>query len=376
MKNRRRIHEITSENDIKYRGALTYRHLRIIGWLCFALGEIGMFMSVAMKINSALPASYPVFINVFDFIYGLAMPCFLLANFSIILNVKDAYKKLLVRFGALTAAVFAAFFIVFEHFGMGIGAAYLGSRAEARELVDTLLQGSGGYIAFNFFLDLLLCTLFMFFLNYVPKKVFVGKKLIVFRLFAVLPILYEALSVVLKILSSVGKIKISIYLCPFLTTKPPVMFVVFIVLALFLKLRERKFIKNGKTKEDYAEFLTTNANSLRFSIFTAVSFVIAGIADLVLLIVISALVTGAGGYGEEQFVPVMMTVSGWGFGGSVMLLVLAPVVMLFSYTRIPNNQKYDIFVPAGGVALLMLVFLEGVYRIVCMLPGVLEGLSL
>lgn len=369
-----KIHEITSENDIGYRGALSYRHLRIIGWICFALGEIGMFMSIAMKINEALPASYPVFIYIFDFIYGLAMPCFLLANFSIILNAKDAYKKLLIRFGALTAAVFAVFFLFFGHYAMGIGTAYLGGRAETLEFVDMLLQSSGGYVAFNFFLDLLLCTLFMFFLNYEPKKVFVGKKLIIFRLFSILPILYEALSIILKVLSSVGKIKLSIYLCPFLTTKPPVMFVVFIVLALFLKRRERKFIKNGKTKEDYAEFLGTNANSLRFSIFTAVSFVIAAIVDLILLIVISAVVAGAGGYDESQFVAVMATVTNWGFGESLMLLVLAPVVMLFSYTRVPKNQKYDIFVPIGGALLLILVFLEGTYRIICMLPEVMTDI--
>ncbi len=363
-----KIHEITSENDIRYRGALSYRHLRIIGWICFALGEIGMFMSIAMKINEGLPASYPAFIYIFNFFYGLAMPCFLLANFAIILNAKDAYKKLLIRFGALTAAVFAAFFLFFGHYAMGIGTAYLGGRAETLEFVDMLLQSSGGYVAFNFFLDLLLCTLFMFFLNYEPKKVFVGKKLTIFRLFSILPILYEALSVILKVLSSVGRIKLSIYLCPFLTTKPPVMFVVFVVLALFLKLREKKFIKNGKTKEDYAGFLGTNANSLRFSIFTAVTFVIAAIVDLILLIVISALVTSAGGYDETQFAGVMMTVSGWGFGESLMLLILAPVVMLFSYTRIPKKQKYDIFVPVAGTLLLVFIFIEGTYRIICMLP--------
>ena len=370
----RRIHEITAENDIKYRGYLSYRQMRIIGWVCFALGEIGMLMSIATKINPSLPSGYPAVINVLDFIYGLAMPCFLLANFAIILNRKASYKSLLIRFGALTAAVFAVFFLIFEHYGMGIGKAYLGSREEALSLVRSILAGSGGYAAFNFFLDLLLCTLFMFFLNYEPKRVFTGKKLIIFRLFAILPLLYEALSVVLKVLSGMGRISLSIYICPFLTTKPPVMFIVFIVMALFLKRREKRFIKNGKTREDYAAFLETNANSLRFSIFTAVLFVIAAIFDFILLVVISAIVmpgiTAAEG---AEYMTAVTMVSGWGFGESIMLLILAPVVMLFSYTKIPKNQKYDIFVPAGGAALLVLVFLEGIYRIVCMIPGMIAA---
>ena len=36
-KRRLRIHEVTHENDIRYRGPLSYQHFQILGWLCIVL---------------------------------------------------------------------------------------------------------------------------------------------------------------------------------------------------------------------------------------------------------------------------------------------------------------------------------------------------
>ena len=37
---RRKIWEVTPENDMKYRGPLSYRTLSILGWLCIAFGQV------------------------------------------------------------------------------------------------------------------------------------------------------------------------------------------------------------------------------------------------------------------------------------------------------------------------------------------------
>ena len=79
-----------------------------------------------------------------------------------------------------------------------------------------------------------------------------GSRIKVFRLFAILPLTYEIVCIVLKTLAANRTVELSPYLYPFLTTKPPVAFLLFIVLALFLKIRERRYLRSGKTREEYA----------------------------------------------------------------------------------------------------------------------------
>ena len=47
----------------------------------------------------------------------------------------------------------------------------------------------------------------------------------------------------------------------------------FLILALHIKTRERRFCRHGRTHEEYLQFLKTNRNSLHFSIFLAVVMV-------------------------------------------------------------------------------------------------------
>ena len=49
-----------------------------------------------------------------------------------------------------------------------------------------------------------------------------------------------------------------------------------------------------------------------------------------------------------------------GFGGSVYLIVLAPLVLLFSYTKVPRSPKVGIAIPAAGMILILFLFLEGI----------------
>ena len=57
-----------------------------------------------------------------------------------------------------------------------------------------------------------------------------------------------------------------------------------------------------------------------------------------------------------------------GFGGSVGLIFLAPLVLLFSYTRRPKNPMLDLLIPAAGIALILLAYLEGIHQLLGMLP--------
>jgi hypothetical protein len=53
-----------------------------------------------------------------------------------------------------------------------------------------------------------------------------------------------------------------------------------------------------------------------------------------------------------------------GFGNaSVPLLVAAPFILLFSYTRLPKNPRISILIPVIGIVLIILMVVEGSYQV-------------
>ena len=363
MKQRKKIHEINSSNDIRYRGVLTYQHFRILGWVFIALSQMAVLISVGETIAPEKIPDLGNFTEFLSILSSTATPFLLIANFAVILSGRESYKKLLIRFGALSAAAMAAFFLIYERYLVGFFS-IASSRREARRFINSILFDNH-ILAFNLFLDLFLCTLVLFFMEYVPKKYFQGRKLIIFRLFALIPILYEAAAVALKIAGSMGYMTLPAHLSPFLTTKPPLSFAVFVALALFIKRRERNFIKNGKTMEEYQEFLGTNANSWHFSVHAAVIMVIAAVTDLILAIAIVMIsVTapqGTDAYEMQMLVKTAQLLKS-GIGSATSLIFVAPFMLLFSYNRKPKNPKLDKFIPIGGVALVIVVYIEGIYN--------------
>ena len=55
-----------------------------------------------------------------------------------------------------------------------------------------------------------------------------------------------------------GEHAIPVIFFPLLTVKPPMTFVEFMVMAIFIKTREYRFCRHGKTRADYRESLKTN----------------------------------------------------------------------------------------------------------------------
>ena len=76
----------------------------------------------------------------------------------------------------------------------------------------------------------------------------------------------------------------------------------------------------------------------------------------------------------NEILPVAEKVVGaWRFGEHYGMIFLIPVILLFSYTRSHENQKADIFIPIGGVALAFLVGIEGLYQGLVMNLPILIG---
>ncbi len=375
---KRRINEITPENDIRFRGPLSYRHLRILGWLAIAVLVACFFINLAVRYNPALQGHYGRTLMVLDTISSLAVPLFLLANFAVILNAQGGYKRLIIQYGAIVAVIFVAFLLIYFRYYMGLMEVWVGDEAEIQAVSAEMTKSN--VLACNLFLDLLLCTLLMYFLNGRPKRFFAGKKMIIFRLFALLPIIYEAVCIAVKLMSAQGKLEIPVWCYPLLTTKPPVTFLVFVVLALFLKLRERKFLRYGGTYEEYQAFLKTNVNSLQFSGFTAIVMVIAAILDFVILIVLliglnyDVIISEAANTNAVLEASLLAINGKTGFGDAVGLIMLAPILPFFSYTKTHKNGLVDLAIPALGVVLTVLVGLECSYQVARMGPEILMSL--
>ena len=365
-----------TENDIRYRGPLSYRTFKILGWLCIALSQVAMLLTLKARLDPSMADVLGMPTTVLKLLSNMALPFLLIANFALILNAGEGYGKQLARFGGLSLAVVAGSVVFCQRYIVGSFAIFMESRQEAMTfLSDMLHTPSGpGYLSYNLFIDLFLCTLLMFFLNYRPKRLFTGKRLGLFRAFAVLPIAYEIASILLKILAVEGKLALPLIVFPFLTVKPPMTFLVFVVLALFIKNRERIFRKNGKTHEDYQAFLRTNRNSFQFSRFTAIILAAAGILDVVAMFAASAILSRHTAEGAElDMVFFLSHVNALGLGDSVLLLLLSPLMLLFSYTRTHRNKTIDAFSPIAGVALIALIYLEGGYQLIQMAPGLLAS---
>ncbi len=458
-KRRLRLHEVTAENDIKYRGPLNYQHFQILGWLCIVVTQAVLLLRVGGKLNPDLAARMQSAMPVLEDIGQMSLPLLLIANFAQILDSRDGYKKQLLKNLGAALGIFVAFTVFFNRYFIDVLASLTVNPAESRPSVDAIFRSlfPQGFFSFNLFIDLLMCTLVMIFLNYRPKRIFVGKLRFIFRLFALLPIAYEITCMVLKVQASKGLVSLPSWSYPLLTVKPPMTFVLFIILAVFIKTREMIFRRHGKTHEEYQEFLKTNRNSRNFSIFLAVAMILVSVADFVILTGYSAYSTvwdlkQAGFltqadverleneiYAEEgqpaetaeaaataaqpaetaqptaaaaQATPTaqpaeyavqaatqtaetvktavqaaiqtsetvlmnarekqqlmtdflvatigmeMKTALALGFGGSIYLAFLAPLVLLFSYTRIPKNPKAGLLIPAGGIALILFLYLE------------------
>lgn len=358
-----KITEVDKENDIKYQPPLSYRGIRIIGWIAMVLAQSAIVVSCAASIWLVLkPESTEVVTylqhvsDVLEYFQLLPLPLFLLANFALILqNHKDPIKIL--RTYIIFTIIFALLYIfVLEHYLITSLANFVyqksaDPRAEAIKTINSFLNNKFTHgLSLNVFVDLLICTLLYIFAFYTPEKGFKNnKQRIVYRSLSAIPIIYEIVSFILKSLNSSGKIHIPLYVYPILTNKPLLMFIAYICLLLFIVVRWNIFKKRGYTREQYDEFLMTNTNSINFATYTAIVFGVFGAIDLTLTF--------------ADIYVFNFALESFGIGDSSCLLFVVPIVLLFSYTKTHKNKTIDKFLPIVGVGLVVFTYIEGFFQI-------------
>lgn len=383
MFKRRKLHEFSAENDIRYRGPLSYQGFRILGWLCIVLAVFSALFRLAVKANPAFGETGEIIITILAYVTTLSLPFLLIANFARILDNTEGYKRQLIRTGGAALSIILVSVAVFGRYVVGLIGSFVSDPENVLPVLTEVFQyiGKSGFVDFNIFVDLFLCTLFMFFLTAHPKRVFTGKRVLIFRLFALIPLVYEICSIVLKGLSAAGKVQLPLWSFPLLTVKPPMTFVVFVVLAIFLKTRELRFCRHGNTHEDYQAFLKTNRNSLHFSVILSVIMILAAFIDFIILTLLmigtAPSLEALSAVTEETFDEYYVIAGAMGFGeASVPLLLAAPFVLLFSYTRIPRNRNISALIPLVAIGLIVVLFIEAGYQFLSSYASQLPHLSI
>ena len=259
---------LDNPTDIKYEGPLSYRYLRVLAWIFFAISQLAFVIRISANFFSWEIVS-ETGASVFKALGNISTPLFIIASFGLILSRQKTYKHFLIIYGAFFVGLATVFDVVYLRYVF----AFYTFKDDARGL-EQISNAIKGFANVNIFADLFMLSLFCFFIDYDPKKIFTKKKVIYFRLMAILPALYVAASYILKTLHSFDAADVPLYLFPFMTTKSPLIFLTFIMLALWIKDRERLFVKAGATKQDYKNYLKTNKNSFAFAIHLSVFIMI------------------------------------------------------------------------------------------------------
>ena len=71
---KRKLHEISMIEDIKYRGPFSEREFRIMGWICLAFTQVSFFMKIGQTINPALAIRFANPIRIVSLLSSMALP--------------------------------------------------------------------------------------------------------------------------------------------------------------------------------------------------------------------------------------------------------------------------------------------------------------
>ena len=362
------IHLVNKDNDIKFRGPFSYRHLRIAGWIFLLLSQIGTLLGIATKAGLINVPS--LLVDLFQSLSVLMAPLFIFASFALVLTAKDGYLRLIVSYALGALGIYVGFIFVYLHYVVGLFSALEGDSASGMKISEAVIDflNGSGMLTFNIFIDLLLCSLVSFFINYRPTNHFKGNKIYLFRSLVAIPILYEIGSIIVKTLSVLEVFGISPFVVPLLTTKPPVAFLIFIAAALFIKLREKIYLKKDKSVKDYKAFLETNVNRLHFSLFLTISVIIAVVLDLLILMIIMVIGVSTADWNDEAAALMYLqrigeNTSMIGIGKCLPMILIIPIIIFFDYKKTYKNKIVDIAIPVAGVALLIFIYFEGLFDI-------------
>ena len=345
--------KVTNPVDMKFRGPLSYRYLRILAWVFFAIGQLYVLNEFFLKISDWYILGGAAGEIIVGLISSLATPLFIIASFGLALSGQRTYKKLVITYGAIFGGMVIALLVFYYRYLVGM----LGNKENA----NVVLNHMGFITRANVFTDLFIFSLFHFFVNYNPTKHFKGKKIYLFRALVAIPIGYVIVAYTLKTLNNFAVVNLPFAFFPFLLTKSPVVFVIFSLMSLALKNRKNLYIKKiGLTNEEYKHYLTTNRNSFSFSLWLSILIGIFAVIELIIVAIFASV------YGNEGAISVLYRLTYCSIGEAISLVLTIPFIFLYSYSHTHKEGPIDILVPFIGIGMTAIVYMETIYHFVMM----------
>lgn len=348
--------KIFNKKDIKFRGPFSYRFLRIFAWASIIVSQLIVFNAYCVGffdwhfVNDGI-------LGFLSILPDLSRPLFIIASFGLILSGKRSYLGYLLGYGAGFLGLAAGASLIYGRYIMGTLEIAQISQYTMQRISDSLTSSAN----INVFSDLFCFILFICLIEVKPKKYFQGKKILIIRSLTIIPIAYIIVSYVLQVLDGFHIISLSFYAYVFMTTKSPLIFMLFCTVYLWIKNREHIYLKFGATREEYQEFLSTNRNSLYFSLVLILILLIFAIIEFTIIAIISFTVTSP--LDENFFLIMYRLVKIFSLDECINTLIAIPLILLYSYTRDHKNRTIDLLLPAVGVAGIILLYLECGYQL-------------
>lgn len=344
-----------SNKDIKYKGILSYRYLRILAWISIAVAQLILLNNISDSILKTPVIDKGFADNFLSLVSSLSVPLFIIATFATILNKSKSIKSVLITYGVAYIGMALAIIILYYHYINTV----LSKLEVDNESIKEFSMALGAKLEINVFSDLLFLSIFYFFIMYTPKKYFQNKKIYIFRSFSSIPLIIAFTSYLIKGFSNLGYFSIPFAINPFLTTKPPFIYILFIIVTFWLKHQEKDYIKLGGNKEDYINYEKTNKNSLRFSIILSILMLSISIIEYAILLI--TLATKA--YSS------LIYLFAFQFGDCSGLFLGIPFILLFSYSKTYKKNNADLYVTLFGIGIIAFTYVEMIYRMALIFIG-------
>jgi len=349
--------DINREYDTKSWHILSYRELRIIGWIAMCFTSISAVLFAFTDPETSTGELYYNLGNAATYIATLAIPCFLVANYSIIFRKPKDFKRLLVTYGSLCLLMIVInYFFLYRYIIALVNTAdKSGDLSKGFAALTDLLNASPALGTFlNMFVDMFMCVLFYFFFNFKPSKGFQGKKIFIFRSLSAIPFIYEFASLTFRLLTINPAYKIDGWVFPLLCTKPPYMFLSFVLICIYMKEREKRFFKKGGTQEEYEKYLNSDENFSDFNTVVGMTF----LATVVLDYIFFGLMVSAVGASIGNYWVAYKRVSKIGIGSSMGMILMCPIMSIYSYKKEVPKTTWEPLLPLIGIILYVLMAVE------------------
>jgi len=159
-----------------------------------------------------------------------------------------------------------------------------------------------------------------------------------------IPIAWSILGYIFLGLNDGGTV-IPAYLYPLIPLKPPLFLIMFICLVFFIKIKEKRFVSQGHTKEEYKEYFVGPEFVQSFANFTAISLAICSVVDFALVFVTT---------------PAMDRM---GFGQGCLLFLVIPIILFFDFTKRIKSPIVSFLIPCIAVVIIIIMWVETGYWI-------------